>query len=437
MNKRNSGNPLVIFGFGGSLQDDLERHQGVLRVANREGWQVLVLQEHFEQQLRKLLAAGAVDGVIGEFISESWLGSLSGEVPFVHVGQHALAGAASAVMFDPRKIGAMGCAHLLASGYARVSLYTPTRSDIFDAEYVEAFLAQAAAGQATLIHGQSELSQMLVGLDIPTGIFCLSDYDARCVIRIARGLDVPIPDMLGVLGVGNRLWDRIAAELEISSIPLSQEELGEQAALLLREQMAGAQARSLRLAPLAVLARESTMRQGGHYGLLVRRVETAFHENLALPFSIKTLCRRMGFSQRTLELAFRAERALSPYRRLLEMRMEESRRLLGETDLRVNQIGERVGYPDPQQFSAFFRARQGQSPTAYRGALAGVWGFLYAWGIFYFATEGRCCAQYGGSFRAGRYRHRAASARLCHEGQECRSRARLPPLPGAARRTDH
>ena len=366
MKKRKSGRPLVVFGFGGSLQDDLERHQGVMRVANRAGWQVLVLQEHFEQQLRNLLSAGSVDGIIGEFISETWLGSLPTGVALVHVGQHALPGAASSVMFDPGRIGQMGCAHLLESGYDRVTLYTPSRSDVYDPAYAEAFIGGAKDGQAALIQGPSELSQRLAELEVPTGIFCLSDYDARRVIKEARRMAVPIPEKLGVLGVGNRLWDRIAADIEISSIPLAQDELGVQAALLLREQMDGAPARSLTLLPLPVLARESTLRQGGHHGLLVRRVEAVFRENLAMPFSIKTLCRRMGFSQRTLELAFRNDRHLAPYQRLLDMRMEESRRLLQETDHRVNQIGEQVGYPDPQQFSAFFRSRQGTSPSTYR-----------------------------------------------------------------------
>ncbi len=338
-----------------------------MRVASRAGWQVLVLQEHFEQQLRNLLSAGSVDGIIGEFISETWLGSLPMGVPLVHLGQHALQGAAASVVFDPGRIGQMGGSHLQESGYERIALYTPSRSEILDPAYAAAFLqAAGAASKASLIQGPSELSRQLAGLDAPTGIFCLSDYDARRVIKEARRMGISIPETLGVLGVGNRLWDSIAADMEISSIPLAQDELGGQAALLLREQMEGAPPRSLTLQPLAVLARESTLRQGGAHGLLVRRVEAAFRENLAIPFSIKTLCRRLGCSQRTLELAFRDNRELAPYQRLLDMRMEESRRLLRETGLRINQIGERVGYPDPQQFSAFFRVRQGISPSTFR-----------------------------------------------------------------------
>ncbi len=62
----------------------------------------------------------------------------------------------------------------------------------------------------------------------------------------------------------------------------------------------------------------------------------------------------------------RNDRHLAPYQRLLDMRMEESSRLLQETDHRITQIGEQVGYPAPLQFSAFFRSRQGSSPTTYR-----------------------------------------------------------------------
>jgi DNA-binding LacI/PurR family transcriptional regulator len=371
VNKRKTEHPLVVFGFCGNLQDDLGRYQGVMRVADAAGWQVLVLQDHFEQQLRDLLASNAVDGVIGEFISESWLGSLPASVPYVHVGQRSFSALIASVVFDPFQIGLQGYMHLKESGYERVGLYTPAGSGVVDPAYAAGFI-HAADEAAILIHGQSELSQLLSGLDVPTGIFGLSDYDARHVIKAARRLQIPIPAKLGVLGLGNRLWDRIVADLEISSIPLPQEELGYQAATLLREQMMGAPVRSLRLMPAAVLARASSMRHGGQSGFLVRRAEVAFRENLALPLSIKSLCRRMRVSQRTLELAFQHAGRGTPYQRLLALRVEEACRLLRETDLRVMQIGSRIGYPDPQQFSAFFQRRLGSSPSAYRASVQAV-----------------------------------------------------------------
>jgi LacI family transcriptional regulator len=372
MKKRNTEHPLVVFGFCGGLQDDLGRYQGLMRVANAAGWQVLVLQDFFEQQLRTLLEAGTIDGVIAEFVSEPWLRGLPGKVPTVHIGQRTFSPEVASVVFDPFRIGVLGYAHLKESGYERFALYSPAGTGIVDPAYAAGFVQASERAALAVLHGQSELSRYLAGLTVATGIFCLSDYDARYVSKVARGLRLSIPEQVGVLGLGNRLWDRIAADLEISSIPLPQDALGYQAAQLLSEQMAGAPARSVRLMPGAVLARASTMRQGGRYGLLVRRVEVAFRENLALPLSIKALCSRLHVSQRTLELAFRQEGRGAPYQRLLALRLEEAQRLLRDTSLRVMQVGELVGYPDPQQFSAFFHERIGMSPSAYRASSRSV-----------------------------------------------------------------
>ena len=47
-------------------------------------------------------------------------------------------------------------------------------------------------------------------------------------------------------------------------------------------------------------------------------------------------------------------------------RMKLARRLLVETGDKVNQIGERVGYPTPHSFTRAFKASEGLTPQEYR-----------------------------------------------------------------------
>lgn len=51
---------------------------------------------------------------------------------------------------------------------------------------------------------------------------------------------------------------------------------------------------------------------------------------------------------------------------IVALRMAEARRRLGETDERIDVVGERVGYLDPSHFSRVFRRVHGISPTDFR-----------------------------------------------------------------------
>ena len=57
---------------------------------------------------------------------------------------------------------------------------------------------------------------------------------------------------------------------------------------------------------------------------------------------------------------------ISPGAYLLRKQLEEARRLLVETELKVYEIAELTGFSDPFYFSRFFKARTGLSPKEYR-----------------------------------------------------------------------
>ena len=50
---------------------------------------------------------------------------------------------------------------------------------------------------------------------------------------------------------------------------------------------------------------------------------------------------------------------------LRDIRMKEAKRLLAETDLRVAEIGRRVGYENEKHFMKTFKSACGVSPTEY------------------------------------------------------------------------
>ena len=78
------------------------------------------------------------------------------------------------------------------------------------------------------------------------------------------------------------------------------------------------------------------------------------------------LAGQCAVSRRGLEQKFKANVGTAPYAHLLQLRLELAKSLLRETRLQVREVGERVGYPDPQRFSAFFKRHEGSSPGRWR-----------------------------------------------------------------------
>ena len=76
-------------------------------------------------------------------------------------------------------------------------------------------------------------------------------------------------------------------------------------------------------------------------------------------------------SPKTLSNIFQKHSSKSPLQFIQNRKILESKRLLGYSDLQVQEIGYQVGYDDVQSFSRFFKKRTGHSPLSYRMNIAG------------------------------------------------------------------
>ncbi|MBD3243259.1 MAG: helix-turn-helix domain-containing protein [Chitinivibrionales bacterium] len=82
--------------------------------------------------------------------------------------------------------------------------------------------------------------------------------------------------------------------------------------------------------------------------------------------SLKQLADRCGMQPGSLCRLFKRHGAPSPYQSLQRARMAHAAELLLTTSLTVKQIGARVGYCDPYEFSRAFKRVMGISPRPYR-----------------------------------------------------------------------
>ena len=99
---------------------------------------------------------------------------------------------------------------------------------------------------------------------------------------------------------------------------------------------------------------------------LYRDTAAIIHAELAEPLTLADLARRLATSPRQLRRAF-AEVGGTSFRSFLaDARLERGADLLSTTELPVGEVGRRVGYRQPGQFSKAFKRAYGVTPTAFR-----------------------------------------------------------------------
>lgn len=93
-------------------------------------------------------------------------------------------------------------------------------------------------------------------------------------------------------------------------------------------------------------------------------IEARYHERI----SLRDVASALNLSPAHLTTAVRRKTGRSVQEWIVERRMAQSRRLLVETDLTVEEIGRKVGYADPTYFVRSFRRAHGTTPLRWRRA---------------------------------------------------------------------
>lgn len=108
----------------------------------------------------------------------------------------------------------------------------------------------------------------------------------------------------------------------------------------------------------------------GWFGALrdpaITRALTLVHERPAETWSVARLAKKVGQSRATFARRFADLVGEPPVAYLTRWRMCLATKLLGETDLSLERIAERIGYESGAAFSKAFRRSRGMSPGRYR-----------------------------------------------------------------------
>lgn len=106
--------------------------------------------------------------------------------------------------------------------------------------------------------------------------------------------------------------------------------------------------------------------------VLYSQALSMLNERLAEPPGLVELARELGTNERRLTDIFRQRVGMTVFDYFSEMRLETSRHLLGESEMRIQAIASHVGYRNAGDFTRAYRRRYGVSPREYRQRLRGA-----------------------------------------------------------------
>jgi DNA-binding LacI/PurR family transcriptional regulator len=351
-----------------------EVYRGVCE-ASAGQWRVAPIHTSQESVLRRLVAAGDMDGVIGSFMSDRWLEPwLELKVPIVNLSTVSRIRSVSSVVPDDEATGRLLASHLAAQG-VRALVFIGRVGDAGMADKERGFRAAArAAGcrvETRLVSVQEPPEpdwmwrEWFQKLKVPAGFGCADDRLARYMIGRVRGGGLQVPQDVAVAGVGDHPLESVLAGMPISSVVLPAFAIGRAAAACMARLLDGDPAVSLQqVAPARMAARESSVRHVAG-GSLVARALAWMEGRGAQSCPVRELARALHASPRLLQLRFKEELGYGPREAQARRGMELAVRLLVEERLRPVDVAVRCGFASVHAFAHTFRRRMGCAPGQY------------------------------------------------------------------------
>lgn len=281
---------------------------------------------------------------------------------------------------DNGLIGQAVAEHFLNRGYRHFAVYG-LRTESFFIERIQKFVTrvEASGHPCTELAGsaadhpkdweksQKRLTEQLLALPKPTGIFAANDQLGVYLLDACLRIGIAVPEEIAVVGCENEETLCTLASPPLTSVQFDGHRVGYEAARLLDRLMQGKKtgASSILVPPRGIVTRESsddlviTDQLIAHACRLIR-----LHATSGL--SVEELCQTLNASRSTLERRMKESLARTPKEEILRIRFREVERLLRDSDLTLETISERSGFSQPSYFQTAFRERYGMTPGAFR-----------------------------------------------------------------------
>jgi len=251
------------------------------------------------------------------------------------------------ILWDKRRCGGF-CETIRSAGY-KIAIYQPPRR----------------AGKFR--HNEQHLlTAWLNTIPKPAGLMACNDMRSLDVLDACLAAGIRVPNDIAILGVDNEELSCELAPIPLSSVVLDAEPAGFAAAQLLDQMMKDRtlSSREIWIQPKCIMSRRSSDIYAVNDPQVVLALQ--FIKNHARQaIGVSEVAAAVYLSKRTLEKRFR-KAGLTPRDEIRRVRGDEIARMLEQTHLSIEQIGNMLGFRESRDISRFFSKCRGISPSLYR-----------------------------------------------------------------------
>ncbi|HEY4312069.1 MAG TPA: substrate-binding domain-containing protein [Pirellulales bacterium] len=318
-----------------------------------------------------------VDGILCVTEDPAWAESVFNRSrPVVLAGCRPLAADHGAVFCDPEKTGALAAQHLHQSGHDHLAcLYQQgelgeslRRGFVEQArrQEVEAKVLCLPATSDEMNNGfQATISDWLLKLPRPTGLFVSCDRWGANLCELARESHIVVPEDLAVIAPGNDLDIASMSRPALSIVEQPCENIGLQAAALLADMLGGGTSRHVALSPQQVLRCASTDSLATA-DVNVRQAVEYIRQNAHRPIGVRDVLKSVHSSRRALEQRFRRALRRTIMEEIRRTRFELASSFLAKGSLPISQVALQCGLGSSAHLNQLTRRYTGLSPREVR-----------------------------------------------------------------------
>ncbi|HEU6448253.1 MAG TPA: DNA-binding transcriptional regulator [Verrucomicrobiae bacterium] len=364
---------------------DYRVHQGIEKYAQEHGW-------HLYSNLarEKVIPWGwDGDGVL------AWLGAGDDLAEFVQSVRKPTVDLSCRrpqlkfhrVLEDHAHAAQLVAEHFLSRGFANFIFYSDADNWSYE-ERGEGFVkALAQAGFAcnwlrwhqspAFSDGRDEwkrkrnwLASQMQQAPKPLAVFAANDAQALDVLESCESAGIQVPEEVAIVGAENYLLAADAMHTPISSVDTNLDVLGYRGAEVLDQLMHGKKLshEPMRVPAAGVVARRSsdilTIRHPG-IAKTLRYIWEHGHE----PICVKDLVGVSAMSRRGMHKAFLTFLGRTPGQELQRVRIERAKKLLVESNHKIETVAGMSGYQSTNSFCIAFKRATGMSAKKYRDTL--------------------------------------------------------------------
>ena len=363
---------------------------GTQRFAQEHGgWECEIDELHEKANHRGLSQAEKYDGMIARATDRLATSAMRAKIPLVNTWLSSPAASKLPGVFpDFGKIGADAARHVHERGFRQFGCVANPRTrshHLMTQAFHEELKQQGCRCNCTSVSihyyrtqnswakFQAILDKAISNWTTPIALLvAFNDVTIRYIVHACQRHGLRVPEDVALIGATNEPRIGELPPPSLTSLEVSYEQLGYQAAQMLDKLIKRKKLpqQHLLIPPSGVIARDSTdffAVDDPVVAIAMRHIEKHANTNL----SVDDVVAAAGVSRRTLERRFRDSSGRSIAKEIRRLRILKAKRLMAETDMLVKQIARETGFRDPIRLHEVFVREEGQTPTEYRREVRG------------------------------------------------------------------